>query len=191
MIETPLIFIQLGCRRYSPTRSDVQPFGSSTLVLRSGTRPGLRTSSEGVPRRLSKSRALGRRGSSWPMDWSFRPRVSSWMGKSSSGTYLRNRGKIGPRSISGYSMWLCRNQVSLSHLGRLCCRLTVETRNPATGYWKIRRTVTPDTPESPEPGGDPGGCDGYGLCWFHVNNEGRTKCIDCYHSGTLALHIIC
>ena len=34
MIETPLIFIQPGCRRYLPTRSDVPPFGGSTLVLR-------------------------------------------------------------------------------------------------------------------------------------------------------------
>jgi len=87
-------------------------------------------------------------------------------------------------------MWLCQNQVRESHSGHLCCPLTMETRNSATRYRKIRRTVTFDTPEPPEPGGDSGRCYGYGVCWFHVN-EGRTKCIDYYHSGMLALRIIC
>ena len=36
-----------------------------------------------------------------------------------------------------------------SSSGRLRCCLTIATRNPHSGHWKIRRTVTPDASEPP------------------------------------------
>ena len=55
------------------------------------------------------------------LGWPFRPRVSSWMARPPPGMYLRNRGKIGPRTISEYSMWLCRNL----RLDRSCYHLPI------------------------------------------------------------------
>jgi hypothetical protein len=77
-----------------------------------------------------------------------------------------------------------------SSLGHSRYRLTMMTRNPPSGYRKVRCAATSGTSEPPEPGRDPGGCDGYGPCPLRVNGKGL-ECIDCYCSGTLVLRIIC
>ena len=77
-----------------------------------------------------------------------------------------------------------------SYLDLLCRCLMIGTRDPPFGYRKVYRTVTPGTSKPLEPGGDPGGCDGYSSCSLRVDGKG-TECIDYNCSGTRVLRIIC
>jgi hypothetical protein len=58
-----------------------------------------------------------------------------------------------------------------SCLGLYALFLTFDTttRDSPPGYWEIRRTITSDASKLPQPGGDPGGCNGHGSCSCLVN----------------------